>query len=286
VDRIFCKFKAIHNRKICIRSAGNKLNPHFLKAVKGLGLTSIDQIEPHSPIRNHVDNRMDILMRVAGDDWSLAKNESSGILRHSYGSRTSLPSLPDDCSEGEHNCPCSDSFRPCYEFVPPLRLILVGLLVVASGLIVGYGRGRNIRLLCVTLALSCILPSGWLLLLGNRWYCESKGSEQNQISQHRDEETLAQTEITNNFDCVALTLRPSGAWVGSEVSGSKYGGTSSTKFSGLVHSGLSRLLVWDDCHISWSGKQVGASSSHEPGSFSRFWNHTIGGSVRGMGLSF
>jgi hypothetical protein len=54
-----------------------------------------------------------------------------------------------------------------------------GLLIVASGLIVGYGRGWNIRLLCVTLTLSCILLSGWLLLSGHRWYCEGKDSEQN-----------------------------------------------------------------------------------------------------------
>jgi hypothetical protein len=108
---------------------------------------------------------------------------------------SSFLGLPDDCSEGEHDRPCSDSFRPCYEFVPPLRLIFAGLFIVASGLIVGYGRGWNIRLLCVTLALSCILLSGLLLLSGHRWYCEGKDSEQNQISQHRGEKTLAQSNV-------------------------------------------------------------------------------------------
>jgi len=198
-DRIFSKFKAVHNRKICIRSARNKLNPHFLKAVKSLGLTSIDQIEPHPPIGNHVGNRMDTLMRVAGDDWSLAKNESSSILCHGFGSFTRLPSLPNYCSEGEHDRPCSDSFWPCYESAPPLRPILVGLLIVASRLIVGYGWGWNIHLLCVTLVFPCILLSDWLLLLGHRWHCEGKDSDQNYISQYRDGKTLAQSRIANNL---------------------------------------------------------------------------------------
>jgi hypothetical protein len=217
VDRIYRKFKVIHNRKICIRNARNELYPHFLKAMKSLGLTSIDQIELNSPIRNHVGDGMDAMMRVAGDDWSLTKNKSSGILRHSSGSLASLPSLPDDCSEGEHNRPCSNPFWPCYEFVPPLRLIFAGLFIVASGLIVGYGRGWNVRLLCATLALSCILLSGWLMLLGHRWYCESKGSKQNYSSQHGGQ-SVAQSNVKVFFDGIAPVLRTSDTtedWVSS-----------------------------------------------------------------------
>jgi hypothetical protein len=77
------------------------------------------------------------------------------VPRDSY--RTaSLPSLPDDCTEGEHDSQCRDPFRPCEEFVPPLRVLGCALFIVISGLIVGYGRYRwRGRLTCVLLALTC-----------------------------------------------------------------------------------------------------------------------------------
>lgn len=85
-----------------------------------------------------------------------------------FGSFTCLPSLPDDCSEGEQDRPSGYPFRPRYEFVPTLWRVGCVFLIVAGGLIVGYGRGRRIRLVCVPLALACSQLATWLVLCGHR----------------------------------------------------------------------------------------------------------------------
>lgn len=64
--------------------------------------------------------------------------------------------LPDNCAEGQHDRPCGDAFRPCYEFVPPLRLVFAALLVVCVAFVCGCGGHLRTHLLCVSL----VLPGG------------------------------------------------------------------------------------------------------------------------------
>jgi IS1 family transposase len=84
----------------------------------------------------------------------------------------SLDSLPNDRGQGEYQCPRSNSFGPCYEFVPPLRLIVAALCLICAVAINGYGRGWA-RLLCIPLALG----SGWMILCGHKYWCEGDHRE-------------------------------------------------------------------------------------------------------------
>jgi hypothetical protein len=174
-NRVFCKFKVIHYRKICIRRAGNKFDPDFLKAVKSLGLTSIDQLEAHSPVINHVVYGRDTLMRVAGDDWSLAKNESSSILRRSYCRRTSLYRLPRNSQESHDYSPSPNPFWPCDEFGPYWRLI--GLICIVASLVIFAFSGRSrISSACAFL----IVLLGGICILGHTDDCDDNPNNQKQ----------------------------------------------------------------------------------------------------------
>jgi hypothetical protein len=78
-------------------------------------------------------------------------------------------SLPHDCTQGENQCPRSDTFGPCHEFVPPLRLILAVVCFGCATAINGYGRGWA--------GLLYVLPmlcTGWLILDGHRYWCKAK----------------------------------------------------------------------------------------------------------------
>jgi hypothetical protein len=96
-----------------------------------------------------------------------------------------LDGLPDNCAAGEHDSQCGDPFRPCYEFVPPLRLLFSVLLIVGGGLIVGYGRyGWRVRLVCGLLALACGILATYLILFGHRYYCNANKNEHRQSFEH------------------------------------------------------------------------------------------------------
>src|SRR5271166_1197125 len=101
-------------------------------------------------------------------NWALALHKCLRIFDRRLGSSAGFDSLPDDCSEGEHNRPCRYAFRPCYEFVPPARLFFVLLLIVGAALVCGYGEAGWIRLLSAPLVVS----AGCLLLAGHRYWCE------------------------------------------------------------------------------------------------------------------
>jgi hypothetical protein len=113
-----------------------------------------------------------------------------GTSFHGLRGPTSFDRLPDDCTEGEHDSQCRDAFRPCYEFVPPLRLILIIPLIVSAALIVGYGQGWRTRLVCIPLALLLVLLAGWLLLLGHRYWCDGDGYNQSYGNQEQIFHTL------------------------------------------------------------------------------------------------
>jgi hypothetical protein len=109
--------------------------------------------------------------------WPKVDNERLGS--ELYRS-ASFNSLPKNCSESEQKRPCSNSFGPCYEFVPPLRLILAVVCLSCAVAINGYGRDW-IRLLCFL----PILCAGWLILDGHRYWCKGEDGNYHEYS-HSD----------------------------------------------------------------------------------------------------
>jgi hypothetical protein len=110
------------------------------------------------------------------------------------GSSTSFNGLPDDRAEGENKCDCSNAFGPCYEFVPPVRLIFALICLGASVAINAYGRGW-IRILC----LPPILCSGWLILDGHRYWC--KGEDGNYREYSHDDKVYHKKSLTTYTFC-------------------------------------------------------------------------------------
>jgi IS1 family transposase len=80
--------------------------------------------------------------------------------------------LPHDCTQGEDQRPRSNTFGPCYEFVPPLRLILAIGCLAGAVAINGYGHGW-IRLLCLLPAFC----TGLLILGGHKYWCQDNNRE-------------------------------------------------------------------------------------------------------------
>ena len=95
------------------------------------------------------------------------------------GSPPGFARLPNDSSQREHKRPCSDTLRPCYEFVPPLRVILAAFCLCCAVAINAYGC-RWIRLLCI-LPLLC---TGWLILGGHKYWCQDDGREYDHDPRH------------------------------------------------------------------------------------------------------
>ena len=102
--------------------------------------------------------------------------------------------LPDDCTQGENQRQRCNPFGPCYEFVPPLRLILAIVCLGCAVAINVCGRGW-IRLLCV-FPLGCC---GWLILVGHRYWCEGEDGNYHEYSHSR--EIVTQKLLTRFYCC-------------------------------------------------------------------------------------
>jgi hypothetical protein len=76
---------------------------------------------------------------------------------------------------------------------------LSGWGIIALGLVLDCAA-------CGSGAIGC-LPWDW-----HRCLCDQEQRSEQREPIHRDAETLAQSQIANNFDCIALVLRPSEAW--------------------------------------------------------------------------
>jgi IS1 family transposase len=153
------------------------------------------------PAKGYIGERCIVLPTHWGDVLH-ANFEPSSFLAYlnldctvsGYGSPSRFGRLPDDCTEGENNRPCNDSLRPCYEFVPPLRLILALLLIMCAAFVCGYGNGWG-RLLCFPLAFF----SGCLLLFGHRYWCE--GNSNNYHDFPHDDKSVTQKYLTSCYLC-------------------------------------------------------------------------------------
>ncbi len=173
---------------------GYEFYPAFMGTVKGSSRTMIRQGEPNSwNIVRQVLKR--VTMCVASDHRSLALNKCLCISTCRLSGFAGFYGLPNDCAKGEQYRPCGYSFRPCYEFVPPLRLISAALLIVCAAVVCGYGTGRA-RLLCFPLAFC----SGCLLLSGHRYWCGDDDSENSYPDQH-NEESVTQKYLTRLYYC-------------------------------------------------------------------------------------
>ena len=119
---------------------------------------------------NNVNLTAQLVFLHDGSDVFNREPRLSSDYLHFYGA-AGFDSLPNNCAEGENDRPCDDSFRPCYEFVPPLRLVFAFLLIIGAALVCGYGAGWQ-RLACFPLAFA----SGCLLLAGHRYWCKGEGN--------------------------------------------------------------------------------------------------------------
>ena len=129
------------------------------------------------------------LLEIGTIDAFDKKPRSLGV-----GSRSDRPpsfyGLPDDRTESQNYYPNSDSLRPCYEFVPPLRLFLSIILLGCAVAMNGYGRGW-IRLLSIP----PILCAGWLILDGHRYWCQDDDGQYREYSHSR--KIVTQKLLTN-----------------------------------------------------------------------------------------
>lgn len=101
------------------------------------------------------------------EPWALSANEGIRTFLGCIYRSANFNSLPNNCPECGDQRPCSNTFRPCYEILPPLRLILAFLCLCTAVAINAYGRGW-IRLLFIL----PFLATGWLILGGHKWYCQ------------------------------------------------------------------------------------------------------------------
>ena len=154
---------------------------------------------------------------------SLSFYETQGPYRYNNAAYT-------DDSKRDISSPDSPfTYSPNYRSGSRIGDVYGGLIEV-SGIFVGIGFE------CWAVAVFCLWGnkrSGWVLagisaaILGvtiasavigcfpGSWHkCLCDGQEHSERSEpvHRDGKTLAQSQIANYFDCIALGLRPSGAW--------------------------------------------------------------------------
>src|ERR1700688_820927 len=101
--------------------------------------------------------------------WSLAGDE--GISGNSY-RQVSENCLVHNPEQSGDKRPCRNPLRPCYEFVPRLRLILAITCLACTVAINSYGH-RWIRLLCIF----PFLCTGWLILCGHKYWCQDDNRE-------------------------------------------------------------------------------------------------------------
>jgi hypothetical protein len=114
---------------------------------------------------------------LGSHDGALTFYESLRVSDRRLSRSAGFNSLPDDCAESEQDRPRRYPLRPCYEFVPPWRLIAaIGCLGCAVA-INGYGRGW-IRLLCAFF----ILCAGWLIMDGHRYWCKGEDGNYHEYS--------------------------------------------------------------------------------------------------------
>jgi len=107
-----------------------------------------------------------------------------------------LDSLPANYSQSEDQRPRRDALGPCYEFVPPLRLILAVLFLSCAVAINGYGRGW-IRLLC----LLPLAGTGWLVLGGHKYWCGGDNREYEHDPQLHSGKIVTQKLLTPPYYC-------------------------------------------------------------------------------------
>lgn len=116
--------------------------------------------------------------------WTLRIDDSLSVQQRGIRSLTSLPRLHGYSESGQDDGPCSDSFGPCHEFVPPWRVILAVLSLLGAGVLLCGGDGKS-NTIC--LALSLIFFAGVMLLIGHRYYCAGDDSERAKPFQHNSE---------------------------------------------------------------------------------------------------
>lgn len=104
--------------------------------------------------------------------------------------------LPKDYAKGSYQRPCSNTLRPCYEFVPPLRFILAIVCLGGAVAINVYRRGW-IRLLCV-LPMFC---TGWLILCGHKYWCEDDQREYESDPRLHGGTIVLQKYLDNLYSC-------------------------------------------------------------------------------------
>lgn len=153
------------SRPLLLRGTNDDNGP--TSKIKSLSRTVLSDLYPQRPISQTRWGKVfeiDIVRTVA----YFNKQPRSVFRSLRVSGPPSLNGLPNDCPQGEYERPCSNPFRPCYEFVPPMRLILVVLIMGCAVAVCGYCNGLA-RLLCIPL----MLIAGVLLLSGHRYWCEN-----------------------------------------------------------------------------------------------------------------
>jgi hypothetical protein len=111
------------------------------------------------------------------DEGANAVFGSFGASAHLLRSQTHFHALPDDSLKSENHRPCGYSSLPCYEYVPPSRIILALLSVILGGVILAWrwlGRWRFV------LGLEFGLFAGWLILTDHNCYHPDQGGVERQ----------------------------------------------------------------------------------------------------------
>jgi IS1 family transposase len=105
-------------------------------------------------------------------------------------------SLPNDAPQRQDERPRGNTFRPCYEFVPPLRFILAILCLGCAVAINGYGRGWR-RLLSIV----PFLCTGGLILGGHKYWCQDNNREYECDPNSHSGTIVLQKYLTQLYSC-------------------------------------------------------------------------------------
>jgi hypothetical protein len=90
-----------------------------------------------------------------------------GLTFRGVGCFARLATLPSNDNPSSYNGPCSDSFGPCYEYVPPWRVILCACAILYAGFLLFRRRGESGA---VFLAMALIFFDRAMLLVGHESY--------------------------------------------------------------------------------------------------------------------
>uniref|UniRef100_E6PXI3 Uncharacterized protein n=1 Tax=mine drainage metagenome TaxID=410659 RepID=E6PXI3_9ZZZZ len=85
-----------------------------------------------------------------------------------YSSLRSSPRLPDDAYQCGQKCPSGDSIRPCYECVPPVRVVFAALGIFIACALFFWGDGKRYTIFC---ACSLVFFAGSMLPAGHKYHC-------------------------------------------------------------------------------------------------------------------